>query len=152
MALTIRPREQFGGETYDVVSGGASVGFIIRPPSVSNDRPVYQWGLNVGPSGHRVSPSLARAKEGVFLAWQEWLRTAALVETETGEPETMPADAIEADIDAALAEFGGDARATIRALLHDIGVLASDAQAVISRGYVRGVAFSSARARKKRGQ
>ncbi len=82
-----------------------------------------------------------RAKERVFLAWQEWLRTAALAETDTSESEAMAAGAVEADVDAALAEFGGDARATIRALLHDIGVLATDAQAVISRGYVRGVAL-----------
>jgi hypothetical protein len=148
MALTIRPRDQFGGEAYDVLSGDVSVGFIIRPASAT-DRPVYRWGLNLGLSGHRVSPSLARAKEGVFLAWREWLRAAALAETEVTASEPLPSDAIEADVDAALAEFGGDTRATIRALLHDIGVLASDAQAVISRGYVRGVAFTSARAMRR---
>ncbi len=40
-------------------------------------------------------------------------------------------------IDAALAEFNGDARATIRALLHDIDALAADARSLVSRGFVR---------------
>ena len=44
----------------------------------------------------------------------------------------------EAEVDAVLAEFGGDARAAIRALLHDLAVLASDYEASVSRGYVRG--------------
>ena len=37
-----------------------------------------------------------------------------------------------------LAEFGGDARATIRALLHDVAILAEDYEATVSRGFVRG--------------
>jgi hypothetical protein len=37
-----------------------------------------------------------------------------------------------------LAEFGGDARAAIAALLHDLHTLALDAEASTSRGYVRG--------------
>lgn len=39
-------------------------------------------------------------------------------------------------IDAVLAEFNGDYRAAIKALLHDIDVLARDAENV-SRGFVR---------------
>lgn len=51
------------------------------------------------------------------------------------EPEAL----LEAEIDAVLAaESGGDARAAIRALLHDLTVLAADAEASTSRGYVRG--------------
>lgn len=46
--------------------------------------------------------------------------------------------ALRAEIDALLAEYAGDARALIAALLHDIAVLASDAESRISRGYVRG--------------
>lgn len=42
------------------------------------------------------------------------------------------------DVDAVLTEFGGDARAAIAALLHDLEVLALDAEACASRGYVRG--------------
>ena len=42
------------------------------------------------------------------------------------------------DVDAVLAEFGGDARAAIAALLHDLEALALDAEACASRGYVRG--------------
>jgi hypothetical protein len=42
------------------------------------------------------------------------------------------------EIDALLAEFGGDPRAVIAALLHDLAVLAQDAEASTSRGYVRG--------------
>lgn len=149
MPLTIRKLDALGGEAYDVLSGTARVGFIRRPPGGIGD-PVYQWGLVLGQSGHRVAPSLARAKEGVRLAWDEWLATAGLTETTEAGETALSEDAIEADVDAALAEFGGDARAAVRALLHDIGVLAHDAQAVISRGYIRGVAFSSARSRRKR--
>lgn len=46
--------------------------------------------------------------------------------------------AMEAEIDALLAEHQGDARAAIAALLHDIAVLASDAESRTSRGFVRG--------------
>lgn len=42
------------------------------------------------------------------------------------------------EVDAVLAEFGGDARAAIRGLLHDLDALAADARAAISHGYVRG--------------
>jgi hypothetical protein len=42
------------------------------------------------------------------------------------------------EVDAVLAEFGGDARAAIAALLHDLHTLALDAEASTSRGYVRG--------------
>ena len=43
----------------------------------------------------------------------------------------------ETDIDAVIMEAGGDPREAIRNLLHDLAVLASDAQANVSRGYVR---------------
>jgi hypothetical protein len=59
----------------------------------------------------------------------------------------LTAEANEADIDAALAEFGGDARAAIGALLHDIGVLATDTQAVISKGCRRVRQRAAARGR-----
>lgn len=55
---------------------------------------------------------------------------------EAGEPRVQPG--IEAEIDAVLAEFGGDARLAIGALLHDLAVLAADAASSTSRGYVRG--------------
>lgn len=42
------------------------------------------------------------------------------------------------EIDALVAEFGGDPREAIRALLHDLTELAIDSEATISRGYVRG--------------
>jgi hypothetical protein len=44
----------------------------------------------------------------------------------------------ESDIDAVLAEFGGDPREAVRALLADIATLAADYQADVSRGFVRG--------------
>lgn len=44
----------------------------------------------------------------------------------------------EAEIDAVLAEFDGDARAAISALLHDLAVLAQDAEEKTSRGFTRG--------------
>ena len=51
---------------------------------------------------------------------------------------TPPPDANETQIDAVLAEFGGDPRAAICALLHDLTIIIEDAEAAVSRGYVRG--------------
>jgi hypothetical protein len=42
------------------------------------------------------------------------------------------------EVDAIISEFQGDPREAIRALLHDIDVLASDALRAVSKGYVRG--------------
>jgi hypothetical protein len=42
------------------------------------------------------------------------------------------------EADAVIAEFDGDARAAIAALLHDLDILANDAESTTSRGYVRG--------------
>lgn len=47
-------------------------------------------------------------------------------------------DPTDVEIDAVVEEFGGDIRAAIRALLHDLAVLAADFAAAVSRGYVRG--------------
>ena len=57
----------------------------------------------------------------------------------------QPPDPTEAEVDAIIAECGGDVRAAIRALLHDIAVLAADFAASVSRGYVRGRPPSTAR-------
>jgi (p)ppGpp synthase/HD superfamily hydrolase len=55
------------------------------------------------------------------------------------QAESPPPNATDvAEVDAVLAEFGGDARAAITALLHDLHTLALDAEASTSRGYVRG--------------
>lgn len=43
----------------------------------------------------------------------------------------------EAEIDQLLAEFNGDYRTVIKALLHDLDVIVADYEAVISAGYVR---------------
>ena len=45
----------------------------------------------------------------------------------------------EAEIDRLLAEFQGDPRAAIRALLHDLDMIVADYEASISKGYLRGV-------------
>jgi hypothetical protein len=45
---------------------------------------------------------------------------------------------LKAEIDMVLAEHEGNARAAIAALLHDIAVLAMDAESRTSLGYVRG--------------
>jgi hypothetical protein len=58
---------------------------------------------------------------------------------------TDPNEPTEAEVEAVIEEFGGDLRATIRALLHDIAVLASDFAATVSRGYVRGRASPGCR-------
>lgn len=44
----------------------------------------------------------------------------------------------DADVDAVLHEFEGDARQAIHALLHDLWVLATDFVETVSPGYVRG--------------
>ena len=44
----------------------------------------------------------------------------------------------EGDVDAVLYEFKGDAREAIRALLHDLAVLAEDFEGSVSHGFVRG--------------
>lgn len=50
-------------------------------------------------------------------------------------PDQKP-DPLEDEIDALIAEFGS-ARAAIRALLHDLSILANDMNASTSRGYTR---------------
>lgn len=47
-------------------------------------------------------------------------------------------DATDDEIDAVVAEFGGDYRQAIRALLHDLTQLALDSEAAVSKGFVRG--------------
>lgn len=51
------------------------------------------------------------------------------------DEETYPSDA---DVAAVLAEFDGDALAAVRALLHDLDLLARDYEQNVSRGYIRG--------------
>jgi hypothetical protein len=51
------------------------------------------------------------------------------------------ASATDEEIEAIIAEFGGDPRAAIRALLHDLTQIAMDSEAAVSRGYVRGNLF-----------
>lgn len=69
-----------------------------------------------------------------------------------GEAERVVSEATDEEIDAVLAEFGGDARQAIRALLHDLTRLAIDAEASVSRGYVRGrlLPFQSPKASRRR--
>ena len=55
----------------------------------------------------------------------------------TTKPEEI-VDPSDEEIDAIIAEFGGDPKAAIRALLHDLTELALDSEAAVSRGYVRG--------------
>ena len=43
-----------------------------------------------------------------------------------------------AEVEAVVREFGGDLRAAIRALLHDLAALAADFAETVSWGYVRG--------------
>jgi hypothetical protein len=45
-------------------------------------------------------------------------------------------DSSDEEVDALLAEFGGDPRKAIRALLHDLTELAIDSEAAVSRGFV----------------
>ena len=54
------------------------------------------------------------------------------------EGDYEPAYPSDGDVEAILYEFKGDAREAIRALLHDISVLAGDFEASVSHGFVRG--------------
>lgn len=58
-----------------------------------------------------------------------------MADAEADQGPQFPTDA---DVDAVLHEFGGDARAAIEALLHDLAVLASDYETDVSYGFVRG--------------
>ncbi len=58
-----------------------------------------------------------------------------------GQESGLGIDPRPLEVDAVLAEFGGDAREAIAALLHDLDLLARDAAATTSRGYVRGCFF-----------
>ena len=55
-------------------------------------------------------------------------------------PSPMIVDeaARKAEVDEVLTEFGGDARAAIRALLDDQATLVADAEEAVSRGFLRG--------------
>lgn len=60
-----------------------------------------------------------------------------------GEPhqaqgEPAPYEPTDEEIDAALAEFGGDPRRAIAGLLRDIATLAEDHGRLVSHGYSRG--------------
>ncbi|MCR4521685.1 MULTISPECIES: hypothetical protein [Bosea] len=55
---------------------------------------------------------------------------------EQDEPVLPPIT--EGEIDAVLQEANGDSREAIRMLLHDLAVLARDADRLVSHGYVRG--------------
>lgn len=59
-------------------------------------------------------------------------------DTEDHHVQAKPRADSDAAIDAVLAEFGGDPRAAIGALLYDLDALAADATSLVSRGYVRG--------------
>ena len=52
-----------------------------------------------------------------------------------------------ADVDEVLAEFDGDPRAAIAALLRDLAMLAGDLESSVSRGYTRGALLDAPRAR-----
>ena len=54
-------------------------------------------------------------------------------------PERSESDGpLESEVDAVIAEFGGDMRQAIRALLADLAALAADYEADVSKGYVQG--------------
>lgn len=57
---------------------------------------------------------------------------------EKGEPAADPLAATEDEIDAVIYEAKGDPREAIRSLLRDLAVMALDADAATSGGYLRG--------------
>lgn len=52
--------------------------------------------------------------------------------------QSVAIEATDDEIDAIIEECGGNPREAIRVLLHDLAALAIDAEASVSRGYVRG--------------
>ena len=50
---------------------------------------------------------------------------------------TPVVEATEDEIDAVIAEFDGDLRQAIKALLHDLTSIVRDSEAVVSRGFIR---------------
>jgi len=65
---------------------------------------------------------------------------------------SAPEEITEAEIDEVLVEFGGDPRATIRALLQDRVTILVDADRSVSRGYVKGLFSEGARPVKDNGR
>lgn len=65
----------------------------------------------------------------------------AIPDPANNEPEDLIIS--EDDVDAAIAEAGGDPREAVRALLHDIAVLALDHARSVSSGYRRQRMFGS---------
>lgn len=53
-------------------------------------------------------------------------------------PEPDPFAVGDDEVDAVLAEAGDDAREAVRMLLRDLAVMAADADAAASRGFLRG--------------
>ena len=62
------------------------------------------------------------------------------------EPEPDPFEPTEEEVRDAIEEAGGDAVKAVRALLRDLAVMAADADAAASRGFLRG-RFSEGRRR-----
>jgi hypothetical protein len=56
----------------------------------------------------------------------------------TDQHDEPPSPVTDSEIDAVLNEAKGDAREAIRMLLHDLAVLAADADRLVSHGFVRG--------------
>ena len=151
MSLIIRRMDILdnGSEHYEIMSGRERIGMIYCLGSQVGGDQVWRWSFVFMRGGGNVAPSLSRAKAAARAVWDEWLRQAALAEAAPSDESPAPPAAAADDIDHVLAEFDGDARAAIGALLHDLGALAADAQAVVSKGYVRGIDFTSAHAKRR---
>ena len=98
-----------------------------------------------GESGSIGRETSSRDTEGSGGAPESRLARALRVWSEfADEPPSKPLmpeeadDPATAEVDAVVREFGGDLRAAIRALLHDLAVLAADFAETVSWGYVRG--------------
>lgn len=59
--------------------------------------------------------------------------------TKREEPEAASPAITDEEVDAVLYEAKGNPREAIRMLLHDLAVMASDADRLVSHGYVRGL-------------
>lgn len=62
------------------------------------------------------------------------------------DPEPDPLEPSDDEVRAVIEEMGGDAVKAVRALLRDLAVMAADADAAASRGFLRG-RFSEGRRR-----
>lgn len=117
-------------------SPGEDIG-LSSPPKVAGRAPpeTLMDEFSRGLALPEVAPQGLDSQAGSFL-FCSLQKDVTMPATEV--PDELPSFPSDTDVDAVLYEFRGDAREAIRALLHDLAVLAEDFDASVSHGFVRG--------------